>query len=95
MEELLFAPPPRYCGKCNMLIASHGVYYCTAEIGSTDSKFPSSVPVSLCSRCYNVSGELIKLPSGDALKVCFEKRSNYAESDADSEWVWTFFSSLL
>lgn len=75
-----------------MLIASHGVYYCTGETGNKDKKSLCSVPISLCSRCYNVGGELIKLPSGDVPKVCFEKRSNYAETDADSEWVWTFFS---
>ncbi|XP_078148849.1 putative histone acetyltransferase HAC-like 3 isoform X1 [Carex rostrata] len=86
LEELLFAPPPRYCGKCSVLIASHGVYYCTNETEDKDKKLPSSVPISLCSKCYNVGGELIKLPLGDVSKAFFEKRSNYAETDAESEW---------
>ena len=79
-----------------MLIASHGVYYCTNETEDKDKKFPSSVPISLCSKCYNVGGELIKLPLGDVSKVLFEKWSNYAETDAESEWVWIFsFVPLL
>ncbi|KAJ4770380.1 histone acetyltransferase of the CBP family 12 [Rhynchospora pubera] len=84
--ELLFAPPPRYCGKCAGLIASHGVFYCTGETENKDRELPNSVPISLCSKCYNVSGEVIKLQSGDVPKLYFEKRSNYAETDADSEW---------
>ncbi|KAJ3692449.1 hypothetical protein LUZ60_012799 [Juncus effusus] len=90
--ELLFAPPPRYCIKCSVQIASHGVYYSTdhsctgTKTGTEAGTEVGTVPVSLCSRCYNTSGECVKLKVKDMLKSGFKKQMNYAETDADSEW---------
>lgn len=43
--------------------------------------------ISFCSKCYGSSGENIKVARQEILKVNLERRLNYAESDAENEWV--------
>ncbi|XP_072984159.1 probable histone acetyltransferase HAC-like 3 isoform X1 [Typha latifolia] len=78
MEKLLFETPPRFCASCSKQINPKGVYYVKGADGS-DS-------VSFCGNCYNSSGETMKFALGGVRKVNLEKRWNYGETDAESEW---------
>ncbi|KAG1334097.1 histone acetyltransferase HAC1 [Cocos nucifera] len=83
MDKLLFEPPPRYCASCSKQINSKGVYY---SLRNANMTIGSDARISLCSKCYNSSRENVKMDGQDIPKFKLEKRWNYAETDAETEW---------
>nr|XP_010940016.1 histone acetyltransferase HAC1 [Elaeis guineensis]XP_019710712.1 histone acetyltransferase HAC1 [Elaeis guineensis] len=84
MDKLLFEPPPRYCASCSKQINPKGVYYSMRNINNMT--FGSDVRISFCSKCYNSSGENVKVGGEDLPKFKLERKWNYAETDAETEW---------
>lgn len=50
----------------------------------------SDARISLCSKCYNISGENVKIDGQVIPKFKLERERNYGETDAEMEWVWTY-----
>ncbi|XP_008782409.2 histone acetyltransferase HAC1-like isoform X2 [Phoenix dactylifera] len=83
MDKLLFEPPPRYCASCSKQINPKGVYYSTRNVNMT---IGSDARISFCSKCYNCSGDNVKIGGEDIPKLNLERKWNYAETDAETEW---------
>nr|XP_019702086.1 histone acetyltransferase HAC1 isoform X2 [Elaeis guineensis] len=83
MDKLLFEPPPRYCASCSKQINPKGVYY---SLRNANMTIGSDARISLCGKCYNGSRENVKMDGQDIPKVKLERKWNYAETDAETEW---------
>ncbi|WOL02901.1 histone acetyltransferase HAC1-like isoform X2 [Canna indica] len=81
MEKLTFEVPSRYCASCYKQINPKGVYYTM-----TSAKYDYGAKVSFCGKCYGASGESIKVGQQEIQKSNLERRLNYAETDAETEW---------
>lgn len=88
MEKLTFEVPLRYCSSCYKQINPKGVYYIMRSSQSTT--YECGAKISFCGKCYGAYGDNIKVGRQVIQKSNLERRLNYAESDAETEWVRTF-----
>nr|CAD1839748.1 unnamed protein product [Ananas comosus var. bracteatus] len=80
MEQLVFETPPRFCALCSKQINPRGLYY--------ENTAKGDYPLSFCSKCFKVPGEVIKTINGDVPKVNLDERRCYAETDTKNEpWL--------